>query len=121
MSNTIQTVSRLFAKTRPNGGTNRAALQSHKATATNAIKGFDFRDRQTGRVVTLHSLRGIFMMQAFNNMQKHRVSKEAIKKALDHLHGDKVDLSYSEKADFLDELKILLDWWSGYILEIKNN
>jgi len=32
-----------------------------------------------------------------------------------------VDLSYSEKADFLDELKILLDWWSGYILEIKDN
>ena len=93
----------------------------HKDTATNAIKGFDFRDRQTGRVVTLHSLRGIFMTQAFNNMQKHGVSKEAIKKALDHLHGDKVDLSYSEKADFLDELKILLDWWSGYILEIKDN
>lgn len=93
----------------------------HKDTATNAIKGFDFRDRQTGRVVTLHSLRGIFMTQAFNNMQKHGVSKEAIKKALDHLHGDKVDLSYSEKADFLDELKILLDWWSSYILEIKNN
>ena len=93
----------------------------HKDTATNAIKGFNFRDRQTGRVVTLHSLRGIFMTQAFNNMQKHGVSKEAIKKALDHLHGDKVDLSYSEKADFLDELKILLDWWSGYILEIKNN
>nr|WP_315046902.1 integrase arm-type DNA-binding domain-containing protein [uncultured Campylobacter sp.] len=93
----------------------------HKDTATNAIKGFDFRDRQTGRVVTLHSLRGIFMTQAFNNMQKHGVSKEAIKKALDHLHGDKVDLSYFEKADFLDELKILLDWWSGYILEIKNN
>lgn len=93
----------------------------HKDTATNAIKGFDFRDRRTGRVVTLHSLRGIFMTQAFNNMQKHGVSKEAIKKALDHLHGDKVDLSYSEKADFLDDLKILLDWWSGYILEIKNN
>nr|WP_315056757.1 integrase arm-type DNA-binding domain-containing protein [uncultured Campylobacter sp.] len=93
----------------------------HKDTATNAIKGFDFRDRQTGRVVTLHSLRGIFMTQAFNNMQKHGVSKEAIKKALDHLHGDKVDLSYSEKADFLDELKILLDWWSSYILEIKDN
>ncbi len=93
----------------------------HKDTATNAIKSFDFRDRQTGRVVTLHSLRGIFMTQAFNNMQKHGVSKEAIKKALDHLHGDKVDLSYSEKADFLDELKILLDWWSGYILEIKDN
>ena len=93
----------------------------HKDTATNAIKGFNFRDRQTGRVVTLHSLRGIFMTQAFNNMQKHGVSKEAIKKALDHLHGDKVDLSYSEKADFLDELKILLDWWSGYILEIKDN
>jgi phage integrase len=93
----------------------------HKDTATNAIKGFDFRDRQTGRIVTLHSLRGIFMTQAFNNMQKHGVSKEAIKKALDHLHGDKVDLSYSEKADFLDELKILLDWWSGYILKIKNN
>ena len=93
----------------------------HKDTATNAIKGFDFRDRQTGRVVTLHSLRGIFTTQAFNNMQKHGVSKEAIKKALDHLHGDKVDLSYSEKADFLDELKILLDWWSGYILEIKDN
>lgn len=93
----------------------------HKDTATNAIKGFGFRDRQTGRVVTLHSLRGIFMTQAFNNMQKHGVSKEAIKKAPDHLHGDKVDLSYSEKADFLDELKILLDWWSSYILEIKDN
>lgn len=93
----------------------------HKDTATNAIKGFDFRDRQTGRVVTLHSLRGIFMTQAFNNMQKHGVSKEAIKKALDHLHGDKVDLSYSEKADFLDELKILLDWWSDYVLDTKDN
>ncbi|QCD51981.1 tyrosine-type recombinase/integrase [Campylobacter sp. RM16192] len=93
----------------------------HKDTATNAIKGFNFRDRQTGRVVTLHSLRGIFMTQAFNNMQKHKVSKEAIKKVLDHLHGDRVDLSYSEKADFLDELKILLDWWSDYILDIKDN
>lgn len=54
-------------------------------------------------------------------MQKHGVSKEAIKKALDHLHGDKVDLSYSEKADFLDELKILLDWWSDYVLGTKDN
>lgn len=93
----------------------------HKDTPTNALRKFNFKDRDTNRNITLHSFRGIFMTYALNHMHEHKVSKQAIQKALDHLHGDKTTLSYSEKTDFLYELNILFSWWSNEILKIKDN
>ena len=76
----------------------------HKDTPTKTIKEFEFYDRDTGRIITAHSFRGIFKTAVYNYREQHNTSTEAINKALDHLHGDRVELSYSEKATFLNEI-----------------
>lgn len=91
----------------------------HKDSPTKMIEKFGFKDADTGRVITAHSFRGIFKTIALNNYRSHGVSESAIKKALDHLHGNKVDMSYGEKADFMDELRVLFSWYSDYILKLK--
>lgn len=92
----------------------------HKDTPTKTIKEFEFYDRDTGRIITAHSFRGIFKTAVYNYREQHNTSTEAINKALDHLHGDRVELSYSEKATFLNELRGLFEWWSGFILNLRN-
>lgn len=92
----------------------------HKDSPTQMLKRLEFKDPLTNKPITLHSFRGIFMTYALEHKQDHGVSTEAIGKVLDHLHGNTVTLSYSEKTTFFDELKIILSYWSNEILKLKD-
>lgn len=92
----------------------------HKDTPTKTMKEFEFYDRDTGRIITAHSFRGTFKTAAFNYRDQHNTSTEAINKAMDHLHGDKVEMSYTEKANFLNEIRNLFEWWSEFILKLRD-
>lgn len=92
----------------------------HEDSPTHMLKKLGFKDPDSGKPITLHSFRGIFMTYALEHLQEHKVSTEAIGKALDHLHGNTVTLSYSEKTTFFDELKIILSYWSNEILRLKD-
>lgn len=92
----------------------------HEDSPTHMLKKLGFKDPDNGKPITLHSFRGIFMTYALEHKQDHGVSTEAIGKVLDHLHGNTVTLSYSEKTTFFDELKIILNYWSNEILRLKD-
>ena len=92
----------------------------HEDSPTHMLKKLGFKDPDNGKPITLHSFRGIFMTYALEHKQDHGVSTEAIGKVLDHLHGNTVTLSYSEKTTFFDELKIILNYWSNEILKLKD-
>ncbi|STA71121.1 tyrosine-type recombinase/integrase [Campylobacter ureolyticus] len=92
----------------------------HEDSPTHMLKKLGFKDPDNGKPITLHSFRGIFMTYALEHLQEHKVSTEAIGKVLDHLHGNTVTLSYSEKTTFFDELKIILSYWSNEILKLKD-
>lgn len=92
----------------------------HKDSPTQMLKRLEFKDPKNNKPITLHSFRSIFMTYALEHLQEHKVSTEAIGKVLDHLHGDKVALSYSADTTFFDELKIILSYWSNEILRLKD-
>ena len=43
-----------------------------------------------------------------------------IKSILDHTLDNKVGLAYSNKANYLNRQKPLLDFWSNFILDLRN-
>ena len=49
----------------------------------------------------------------------HKCSFEAKEKALDHSIGNATERAYTHKANHLKEMRILMDWWSNFIINIK--
>jgi len=51
---------------------------------------------------------------------QHKVSYEAKERALDHLPKNIVDRAYTHEADYMKELRILMEWWSDFLIGLKN-
>ncbi len=80
------------------------------------IMGFN----ESGRKQRLHGFRGTFRSLADTHQAEHRCSYEAKEKVLDHTIGEMTERAYANKADYFQEMRILLEWWSGYILAMMN-
>ena len=48
----------------------------------------------------------------------HGCSYESKEKVLDHAVGSQTERAYTGKADYTQEMRILLNWWSGFILDM---
>lgn len=68
-----------------------------------------------GKVVT-HSFRGIFSTIA---NQKSNFASEVIDKALAHSLSNAVEAAYN-RADYLEQRRELHEWWTNYLLGVKN-
>ncbi len=88
----------------------------NKESPTMALKRLGFNDEVNGRKQTVHSFRGTFRSLADTHQREHNCSYEAKEKALDHAVGGKTERAYNHKADHFQEITILLNWWSGYVL-----
>ena len=88
----------------------------NKETPNMALKRMGFNDEVNGRKQTIHSFRGTFRSLADTHNREHGCSFEAKEKALDHSIGDKTERAYTHQAIYYDEMKILLEWWSKYVL-----
>ena len=48
----------------------------------------------------------------------YRCSYESREKVLDHAIGTQTERAYTNKADYTEEMRLLLNWWSVYVLAI---
>ncbi len=90
----------------------------NKETPTMALKRLGFDDEENGRKQHLHSFRGTYRSLADTHQRTHGCSFESKEKVLDHAVGDKTERAYTHSAIYFDEMKILLNWWSGFILDM---
>ncbi len=70
------------------------------------------------KVVT-HSFRGIFSTLVRTYDKDHKFPNHVIESALAHGLGTEVEQAYN-RADYLDQRRELMQWWTDYLLELKN-
>ncbi|MDN5112690.1 hypothetical protein PJV97_10085 [Aliarcobacter butzleri] len=80
--------------------------------------GFD--DEVKGRKITLHGFRGTFRSLIDTLDIDSNFSFETKERALDHHEKSKVVRAYTHKSDYINQLIPLMNFWSDYILSLKN-
>ncbi len=93
-----------------------SGLHLNQETPNRALERLGFNDDARGRRQRLHSFRGTFRSIVETNQMTHRCSYESREKVLDHAIGTQTERAYTNKADYSQEMRILLEWWSEYIL-----
>jgi integrase len=89
-------------------------------TPNRALERMGFNDETMGRKIRLHGFRGTFRSLANTHQLEHNTSIEAKERALDHQTINKVERAYTHKADYIKELKLLMQWWSDYLDTMKD-
>ena len=83
-----------------------------------ALRLMGFTDIKNNRKITLHGFRGTFRSLADTYQLEHNATFEVKESVLDHHVGSKVVKSYSHKACYFEQSKILLEWWSGFLVRL---
>ena len=85
-----------------------------------ALKIMGFNDEANNRKITLHGFRGTFRSLIDTLDTNNKFSFDVKERALDHQEDNKVVRAYSHKADYIKQLKPLMNFWSDYILSLKD-
>lgn len=91
-------------------------LHIDEVTPSRALQRMGFNNEVLGNKQRLHSFRATFRSLVDTHQMEHRSSYEAKEKVLDHVVGSGVERAYTQKAVYVEEMRLLLSWWSGYIL-----
>lgn len=81
-----------------------------------ALQRLGFNNEDRGRKQRLHSFRGTFRSLVDTHQAEHRSSYEAKEAILDHRVGSTTERAYAHRANYMSEMRYLLEWWSKYIL-----
>lgn len=87
----------------------------HPETGNQVLKKSDFNNEAKGRKQRMHSFRGTFRSIAET---EHTANDNVKEIALDHFTKDRVKLAYINKANYEKQLRELMEWWSGFIMEM---
>ena len=87
-------------------------------TPNRALQRMGFNDEVSGRKIRLHGFRGTFRSLAETYQKEHNVNFEVKEKALDHQTANRSERAYTHKADYLSELRVLMQWWSDYLYNL---
>ena len=87
-------------------------------TTNRALQRLGFNDEKRGRKQRTHSFRGTFRALADTYQKEHNATYEAKERALDHQVGGAVERAYTGGADYINQLKILMNWWSNFITNL---
>lgn len=90
----------------------------HAETPNRVLQRLGFNDETRGRKQRLHSFRGTFRSLADTHQLEHNAIFEVKEIALDHHVGNTASKAYNDKANYLPQLKPLMEWWSGFIVEM---
>jgi len=93
-------------------------LHIDEVTPSRALQRMGFNNEALGNKQRLHSFRATFRSLVDTHQMEHRSSYEAKEKVLDHIVGSGVERAYTQKAIYTEEMRLLLEWWSGFILDI---
>lgn len=92
---------------------NNKVLNSN--TPNVALQRMGYKNKQT-----LHGFRGIYRSLIDTHQKEHNIDYDVKKRFLDHHDSNKVELAYNHRAEFFEQMKPLVKWWSNYILTFKN-
>ncbi len=87
-----------------------------EVTPSRALQRMGYNNEALGNKQRLHSFRSTFRSLVDTHQMEHRSSYEAKEKVLDHVVGSGVERAYTQKAIYTEEMRLLLEWWSGYVL-----
>ena len=93
----------------------------NKESPNRALQRLGFGNAEAGRKQTLHSFRGTFRSLAETYEPEHGIPEKIQEIALDHHEKSSVVLAYKHKADYTRQLRKLMEWWSSFILRLKDN
>jgi integrase len=85
-----------------------------------ALQRMGFNDDKKGKKIRLHGFRGTFRSMIETLDIENKFSFEVKERALDHQENSKVVRAYANKSDYLNQLIPLMNFWSGYILNLRN-
>ena len=85
-------------------------------TPSMALKRLGFNDEENERKQRLHSFRGTYKSFAEMNVREHGCNNKAIERVLDHSVDKGSEGSYTKQHIYTQEMRLLLNWWSGYVL-----
>lgn len=86
-----------------------------------ALKIMGFNDEANNRKITLHGFRGTFRSLIDTLDTNNKFGFDVKERALDHQEDNKVVRAYSHKADYVKQLKPLMNFWSDYIMSLRDN
>jgi len=86
-----------------------------KNTPNNALVRMGYKGKQTQ-----HGLRGTFRSIVETNQDKINIDDKIIERFLDHNETKGQVIAYTHKASYFEQFKPLVDWWSNYIVGLKN-
>ena len=85
-----------------------------------ALQRMGFNDDKKGKKIRLHGFRGTFRSMIETLDIENKFSFEVKERALDHQENSKVVRAYAHKSDYIKQLIPLMNFWSEYILNLKN-
>lgn len=88
-----------------------------EVTPSRALQRMGFNNENLGNKQRLHSFRSTFRSLADTYQMIHKCSFEAKEKILDHAVGSEVERAYTHKANYLEEMRNLLNWWSKFLIK----
>lgn len=90
----------------------------NEITPSRALQRLGFNSEELGNKQRLHSFRGTFRSLANTHQLKHNMDKDVKESVLDHAVGGDVERAYTYNSDYFEQIKILLNWWSGFVLDM---
>jgi len=91
----------------------------NKESGNKALRIMGYNDESKGLKQTQHSFRGTFRSLVETHQDKHKSSHEAKEAVLDHLIGGKTERAYSNKSDYAEQMRKLLQWYADYLEGLK--
>jgi integrase len=88
-------------------------------TTNQALKRLGYIEKNN-RNMTTHGFRGIFRSLSDTLQDEHNCSYDLKELALDHHTKSNVVKAYNHQADYFEQLKPLMQWWSDFIVKLKD-
>jgi len=100
------------------GNNNKTPINVESPNKALKIMGFD--DEENNRKITLHGFRGTTRSLIDTLDTDNKFSFEVKEYLLDHQEKSKVVRAYTNKASYINQLIPLMNFWSDYILSLKD-
>ena len=92
----------------------------NKESPNRVLERLGFNDESRGRKIRLHGFRGTFRSMIDTLDTDNKFSFEVKERALDHHEKNEVARAYNHKANYIEQLKPLMNYWSDYIISLKS-
>lgn len=90
----------------------------NKESPNRALQRMGFNDEKRGRKIRLHGFRGTFRSMIDTLDEENIFSFDVKERILDHHEKNETVRAYNHKADYFNQFKVLLKFWSDYIISL---